>query len=336
MSARVPESRIDLQQDEVRVSKSVRSLDWVAATRLHNWISGRSVIQVPSHAPMVSIASSASSEFPYRVLPRYQDTRYRYSIILTAETETTAEVLIDGASQGTFPVENRRNAAPLVFDIELGVQSTTEAETVIKVTAGDSSVTVEAVLVEALPRVLLAEDANDLGANRMKFWIREAISERNFANSLLDLQNNLRQSARRCGCFAHSWGTDSPKVTTNGSYENKFEDTISILGRFLFSGETQRTLSWRVKAYNSDGSTAGNVRVSNDAGTSVIAVPAGTTTATWFPTTGNAADTFLVDAEDNETANGLRGGTTDDHTFEAQRTAGAGNVLIETISVWEA
>jgi len=333
MTATVPESRVILTGDEVRVSRSVRAGEWVHAVRLHNWNAGRPVMQVPANSPKVTIAGSGNSTFPYRYAPRHQDTRYRYTILMSAETTTTATVNIESNDVGTVDVFSRKNMVPQIFDVERSAQDTTEAETLVNITAGASSVDVESIMVEALPRFLLAEDANDLGADRMKFWIRQAISERNFANALLDLQNNLRTSARRCGCFAHSWGTGAPSTTTNASYENKFLDDVSIMGRHLFTGDTTRTLSWKVKAYNSDGTTAGNVRVTNDAGNTVIAVPAGTTTATWLPAT---ADTFETDTEDPTQSDGLRGGTTDDHTFEAQRTAGSGTVNIESLSVWEA
>jgi len=335
MATTVPEVRVPLSQAGVRVSNSVRSGEWVSGAWLHNWIAGRPAVIVPCHAPMVTIAAGVESAFPYWIAPRYQDTRYRVSVLLTAETPTTATIKVDGATVGTScRAESRRNAVVHTFDVERASMATTEVEIVVAVTAGASSVDVEAIMIEALPRVFLAEDANDLGSERMKFWLREAISERNFANALLDYQSNLRDSARRCGCFAHSWGTKEPRVITSAGFTDLFDGTISMLGRKLYDGDTTTTLYWAVKAWvdptDEYDAVTGQVQIVNDASTYTINVPVSGVSA-WHGKTA-----ILSDAEDNSTSTGLRGAATDDWTISAKRTAGTGDVCIESVCVWEA
>ena len=289
---------------------------------------------VPCDAPMVTVEAGRVVEFPYRYKPRYQDVSYRYSLLLTAEAESTADIRINDVTVGLgLRVDNRRNAQPLFFDVDLGSQSTTEGELKFLVKGIGGAVTVEALMVEALPRSELDEDSSDLGADRFDFWARQPIAEDNFAINLLDKQNNLRDSARRSGAFAHSWGTGAPRSVSGGAWDNLFDSTTSIRGRLLFNGQTKRAHSWKVKVYCSDGTTAGEVRVTNDAMVTTIAVPTGTTSATWLPA---SASQIGVATEDNTTGNGERGGSPDDHTFEARVTAGAGSLKIETVSVWEA
>lgn len=333
----VPEKRIDLVQEIIGISNTVRSVPHIHACRLHNWIAGRPATIVPSFGALRTIATTKTSDFCFWSKPRYQDVSYRYSLLLTAEAPTTADVSINGSSVGTgFEVTNRRNALPLYFDQEQSSQGTTEAELKISVTAGASSVTVESLGIEALPRTRLTQDSNDLGADRLKLLHRLPIGERNFASNFLDYQDSLRDAARRLGSFHYSFGSDAPFGTTSTSYTGIFNDDVSILGRYIYNGDTTRELEWRVKCYASDNTTSANIRVSNNAGTDVIAMPTGTTSATWLPTTAGAASTFDVDAEDNTEADGLPSSATDDHTFDVQRTAGPGTVYIESISAWEA
>lgn len=336
MTATVPEYRIDLVQSIIGIANTVRSVPHIHACRQHNWIAGRPAMIVPAMSPFTTITTTNTSDFCFWSQPRYQDVGYRYSVLLSAETPTTANVSINGSSVGTgFEVTNRRNMLPLVFDQEQSSQGTTEAELKISVTAGASSVEVEALSIEALPRTALTQDANDLGSDLLLLWHRLPISERNFANNFLDKQDALRDTARRLGSFQWSRGSFAPRSTTSGTLAGVFDDTISILGRSIYNGDTTRTLNWRVKAYCSDGTTSGEVKVTNTAGNTTISIPTGTTTATWLPTTAGAADTFAVDAEDNSTSNGLPGGAYDEHTFEFRRTAGSGTVYLESISVWE-
>lgn len=336
MAASVPENRINLLQGEVEPSRSVRAVSWVHPARLHNFVSGRGEQIVPCHAPMVTVPKSTASTFRYWYKPRYQTTRLRYSLLLTAIAPGSVAIEVpSGTSVGTHRVEERRNAVPLVFDVDVNSQSTTEAELNFKLSANAATaIDVESVSIASLPRTRLAQDANDLGSDRLRYWPRRPITEASLSDNLIDYQNELRDSARRTG-FQCAFGDASYLTFNSGSYVDIFDDSFSVLGRFLYSSDTTRTYSWRVLVYCTDGTTAGTVRLTNDAGTATITVPAGTTTATWLDVTSGAASTFSVDAEDNTTSNGLRGAATDDHTIAVIRTAGTGDIRVESISIYE-
>src|SRR5690606_22173435 len=112
-----------------------------------------------------------------------------------------------------------------------------------------------------------------------------------------------------------------------------------LQGRHLYSGDTTRTVAWRVIAYCSDSTTSANVRTSDGGGVlSTIAIPTGSQLLSRpmaYPTTGGAPATFAVDAVDPTESDGLRGSAWDDHTIEVQRTAGSGTVYIVGVSVGE-
>lgn len=343
MSAPVPESRVNLVDLGILIGYSVRGVPWIHASRLHNWVAGRGYPLVPDHAPLVIIAGSGTSEFYYRVRVRYQTTRLRFSILLTTSSESsTCQVQIPpGTAQGgSFTVFNRKRATPVVFDVDLSYQADEETTLSLKIlNTGAANVIVEGIHVEALPRAfLVAQDPNDLGSNRLAFWHRQPISERNFALNLLDLQSVLKRSARRA-MFQHSWGSDAPWSTAVAGPTAVFDDKFGLIGRALYEGDTTRELSWRVRARCSDGSTAGEVTLTNTgagSASSTITIPAGSTAGSFFPPVADDPAVFDCDAEDVTDSWGLRGSAVDEHQITVTRTAGSGTIYLETISIWEA
>lgn len=336
----VPEIRPEVVDYGVLIGYGVRTVPWIHAARLHNWVAGRGHMLVPNHCPLVTIAAAGQSEFWYRVRTRYQDTRLRYTILCSAETEAVVIVAVNGTTVGNsggYVVHNRRRSVPLVFDVDQSAQTDSEQDLYIKLNVSGSSIVVESISIEALPRAFLtAQSASDLGSNRLAFEHRQPISERNFALNLLDLQSPLKRSARR-SLFQLSWGTNNPWSTAVAGPTNVFDDTFGLIGRLLYDGSTTSECSWRVRAYCSDGTTAGTVNLSNTGGgaSTSITIPKGSTSADWFPPTSGDPDTFNCDAEDNTDAWGLRGGVTDDHTVSVTRTAGSGTIYLESVCIWE-
>lgn len=342
MSATTPEWRVAAPYGAVKISRSVRGEEWIEAARLQCWLAGRGSMDVPAHAPLVTISGGASATFRYWTKPRYQTTRYAYGFTLRGASRGEATVTIpSGGTAYATTIGTRDDPQPMTIPIGRSAQSLAEAELSFDIAApAGLDVTVECVSIEALPRMFLDTAGSDLGVERTRFFARRPIAVASLGTQLLARQNDLRDACRRVGAFQFARGDGSPwSVTTDSpSWATLFDAAIGILGRKLYSTDTTRTLSWRVLAKCSDGTTSGSVRVNNDSGTgaSTITIPTGTTTYTWLPTTAGAAATFSADAEDNTTATGLRGGAHDDHTFEAQRTAGAGTISIATISIFEA
>lgn len=339
MSGPVPESRIVCLDGAIRITKSVRSGHWIHPAWLHNWIAGRGRPAVPACGPMVAIQASSWSHFVFRVHQAYQHTRYRFSVMVSAETEGAIymEIPVGTPVVNGERTHNRRNAVPFTFDVDVSARVESEVDLSLRIAALLQPIIVESISVEAFPRAFLDLDSNDLGCDRLSFWPRAPISEQSFANNLLDLQSVLKRSARR-GMWHQVWGSDAPASTSSTSLVDILDGTFGLIGRFLYSGETTREMSWRVRGYCSDGTTAGEVVITNT-GTgagSTITIPAGSTSADWFPATSGAPDTFTCDCEDNTASDGLQGGAVDEHTIQFRRTAGSGTLEIESISVWEA
>jgi len=341
MSATVPESRVDLRQGEVAISNSVRSVHWVEAARQQCWLAGRGSIDVPVHCPLVTVSAADSANFRYWTKPRYQTTRYAYSLVLTASSSGTCTVTIGGTPHAVR-VDRPRDATPVTIFVDRASQSESEAELGFTLAAPSGfAVTLHSVGIEAVPRYLLATSGSDLGTDRLGFWPRQPIFELRHTDEILDRQNELRSACRRVGEYQLSLGDKSPFAITTASpsWAALLDDEFTLLGRYLFSTDTTRTMSWRILAKCSDGTTAGSCRVNNTSGgsgVSTITIPAGTTSYTWLPVTSGAAATFACDAENNTVSNGRRSSRDDEHMIEANRSAGAGTINIASISIYDA
>jgi hypothetical protein len=347
MAASVPERRIVCSKDPygntrstIAIANSVRAVSWVDAAALQCWLAGRGSMDVPAHCPFETTLSDLdSTEFRYWTKPRYQTTRYALTIVLSgaAGGVAYAQFPIGGATQ-TIRAPRRREAVPVTLFADRSSQSSSEAEIGCYVAAAESDgVSVDLIQIEALPRGLLSVSGSDLGAKRLAFNPRQPIIEATVVDQVLDRQNDLRDAARRVGLFQQSRGTNNPWTTTSGSYSGLFVGTIAFVPRQLYDGQTFYRCSWRVLAKCSDGSTAGDIRVTTTSGeSSTITIPTSTTSWTWLPTTAGAAATFEPECEDNTTSDGLQGAAYDECTFEFRRTAGAGSVQIATVSVFDA
>lgn len=355
MAATVPEQRIIASKDAagnvrntIAIANSVRAISWVDAARLQCWLAGRGSMDVPSHAPFCKL-NEQTAEFRYWTKPRYQTTRYALTVLCSSASigKYALVQFPTGATAQAITARRRRDATPVTLFADVSAQGTTEGEITLSIQApsGTTDLMVDGIQIEALPRTILSVNANDLGANRLDFFPRQPILESNLIDQILDSQNNLRDAARRVGLYQMSRGTVNSQDTawhiTSGTYVDLHDGPVTFLPRKLYSGQATYNCSWRVLVKCSDGTTAGDVRVSNTSGgtgVSVITVPAGVTAWTWLPglVNGTSPATFVADCEDNTTSDGRRSSRWDEHTFEARRTAGAGTMQIATISVYDA
>lgn len=339
MSAPVPEQRIVLLDEGIRIAESVRAVHWAHTSRLNNWIAGRGRPLVPSFAPLVEIDPGTSSSFFFRVRPSYQHVRLRIEVILSASGPATALVAVPDASSPWSTVQARGpSARPIVIEVDRKDRVDAEESFVVGIAVADGqfAVLVESISVEAYPRAFLDNDANDLGSDRMMFWPRTPISQRNFGDNLLAHQTVLKRSARRA-MFHMSWGSASPWTTGSAGPTEVFGTGFGLIGRYLYEGETVRELACRVRGFCSDETTSAEVTIENTGGGSgvVISIPAGSIVPAWHPPLASAPATFECDAEDPSHEVGLRGGAVDLHQVSVERTAGSGTVSLESISIWE-
>lgn len=346
MSTTVPERRVTLVEGEVAISESVRSVSWVHAAQLHQWIAGRGGTVVPTFRPFTpsGLGFEIGSSYFFRFEPRYQDTRYLLKLLLFSHGldrhPLTVTVPVGGTEHEVTVGQLSTGGAPseLEFEIDVAAQSGRETELSFRIKDNDNGEWgIMAVAIDAVPRTALTDDASDLGVDRLRFWPRGPVSDPNIAK-LLGRQNELKAAGRRVGMWHHAFGSaeDHRVGVTSASFVDVLEDAAPALGRLLYSGETTRTLHWRVCAYCSDATTAGEVSIaSTSGGSDTITIPAGMTTIGWAPYAWSSPGEITVDAEDPTTATGLRGGAWDDLTVQARRTAGSGTIYILGISVWE-
>lgn len=345
MSVSVPEQRIDLVYGDVGVSDPVRAVSWVSAARLHNWVAGRPITVVPCFRPGLGDNQNDSSNYYFRFAPRYQDVRYVLRLRLSAESTTTRSgcsvtVPVGGTSYNvTAQPRAFGDPAEHEFPINLASQGTSEIDLsfTLAETSDSGRVRIEACSIEAVPRVFLVDDSSDLGLDRLRFNHRAPITADDLGK-LLARQNELLAAARRAGQWHHAFGSLDAYSTTSTTFVNPFGaaggPNMGLLGRALYNGDTTRTFGWTVRGYCSTGATSGQVQISNTSGGAAldsIDIPTSTTSAAFM-----ASSTFTADVEDNAEADGIPSSTWDDHTIEIKRTAGAGTVYLESISIWEA
>lgn len=335
MAATTPEDRIAAAVSGISISRTTRAIHAVDAARVQCWAAGRGWPIVPCHAPLATIGGSVTA-FRYRVLPRFQDIRYAFHFVMSASSRTGCAIEVPEGSTGVLrAVQTHSNAFPITVLYDPASQSAAERALDFGIASTGDDIVLESVAIEALPRALLQTGNADLGSDRFEFWPRNPILEANVFDQFLADNDALRAACRRAQ-FQHSFGDTSPWSTNDTSFDAIFPGGVNLLGRYLFNGDTTRTLNGRILAYCSDGTTAGEFRITMTNGDSVtVTIPAGTTGATWLPSTSGSPFEIDVDAEDNTSSDGRRSSRWDMATMEARRTAGAGDVLIETISIWE-
>lgn len=337
----VPPHRILAAQSEVCIGNSVRASHWVDAAAVQAWAAGRGSMDVPAYVPGVDVDEGDTHTFRWMLAPRYQTIAYAITLIATRATPVQLTVRI-GESGAALPytAAPRGVQAPITWIVNRAAQSTTPAELKITIaqTEGDGggAATIESLSVEALPRTALLTDANELGVDSDRMRPPAPISATILHDQIADHAAGLYAAARRTGMVQFARSDVSPWLFNSGVDADLFQSDSPLLGRLLISGTTTTPAQLWALCMCSDSTTAGLITVDNASeGPSVttVTIPTGTTGWTWIPADDNS---LRPDAEDNLTANGLRLGRWDNHKLKCKRTAGAGNVLVATISIYEA
>lgn len=340
----VPESRNDIvlsdtAQSVTAATRTVRAVSWVDAARLQCWIAGRGSMDVPAHCVAQLLSIGQVSEFRYRVQPRFQTTRYAYSFVLTGNSPSSAEVTIPvGGTAYRVPVRERAQAQPTTIYVDRTAQDDTEDELSFSIEADKIDIRVDCVGIEAVPRSVVDVSNDDLGADRLSVWVRQPIAEPSIHDQILARQADLRDSARR-GLLQLSRGTVAPWTSTSGTAASIISQSLPVIPRHLYGiGGTARSMRIRVLAQCSDANTAGEVQIESPVtSTATIAIPTGTTSWTWLPSTTGAPLSFAFKTEDPATPGGLLGGW-GDYMLDVRirRTTQSGTVRVATVSVFEA
>lgn len=334
-SATVPWHRIIASQAEVATGRPVRGGTWAGACQLANWIAGRGTMDVPSYSPGVEVDEGETHTFRWMVRPRYVTTRYAFSLRMSCGDPIALAVSIGGAAHQVF-AGSRQTARNEVYYIDRTAQSADEAELSLSITGAESMASaalIEALSIEALPRTVIACDANELGMQPDVFRSRLPIKQANIHDALIDRVDDLRDTARRTGLFQFARSDLDPWVISSGSDTALFSDPFALNGRQVFGDDTIAISSFWALCKCSDGTTAGQITVDNvSQGSAVdtVTIPTGTTSWTWI----RSDNSITHDCEDNTTVDGRRVGRWDDTTITAKRTAGAGSISIATLSIF--
>lgn len=319
--ATVPERRVDLVEDAIKIAAPVRGDDWIEASQLLNWCAGRGTMVVPIHSPLAQITDATT--FLYRVRPPIRTTYLAVSVVLTSPSVSKCEITAQmtspsGVISTTVEVDVSPSQDPRTSTFIIKSPSLyDDARTIGLVFAAPlGTVTFHSLGIEALPRGVLVND-DDIGVVRGRYMARQPIAQPSVGELAGSMYfNRLWLDARRAGFFHYSWGTHRAFWVTSTSWQPLFRGPIPILQR-KFAGSTESAARLVVHARSQPSTIDGEVRVTNKAGEWIVPISGDTGGAftTREPDTG---PTIVVDAEDNETAKGWQGGTPDWHTFEAR------------------
>lgn len=325
----------------VGFGRPVRSFDWQGIGGAGNYGRGRGAVLIPRTTILETIAAgTVTRTYRFRVFTNgmaMQRAWYLELLGATAGVSTTASVSING---GTAVAVTAGNDSSTMAPVELfeDIHSTAvqgEAEINIAVTSSAGG----AVQVVSLASVEwpMAELTDDLNGDMLE---RQRPTAPVDANSIGAAAENAGGSAwgainagRRAGMHHYcAGGTEGAGFTTSStSFVTVYTASAGppMLGRYLYSGDTTRSLKWKAYCKVTGGATLTiqKTMVSGD-------VQSVTTTSAAAGWVGGPA-TIAVDAEDLAASDGRRSSRFDLLKIEAKVSSGAQTGSIWTVSDWE-
>jgi hypothetical protein len=304
----------------------VRAVEWAQIGALYNYLTGRASVLVPTCYVGSAIAATATHTWRIKAWARYQATHRLW--ILGLRASTSAVVTFTDASSDThtlYPIGSAGVSERAYFVVEeIGSRASGEVTMApsLAVASGSATVTVTTIACVEIARPELAVDASDDGVDLSRWagGVAGPITDADLG-LVAPLMDTLRDSDVR-NLFCWIVDTSDPiKITTaSPSWSALFAAPPVVLARQLYASETTRAVEVRVYARASDGSTTGSVRVTMASGATATITGITTTTWAWYSTT------VAVHVEDLASSDGRRSTTWDTATFDAQRTAGGGEV----------
>lgn len=327
LSTRVPPIRTQPFDDAIKVGLPPRGPFWGDLARLSNYVRGRGVCLVPSHAPMVTITSGANDVLRYRA---------RGSGLAIARVWVFQVHAISGFANITAAVGAVSHARTIdaleslesgrVVLLETGVSKSSgivDISATITNVSGTGSVLVTEAQVWELPRAALSKDSTDLGADVDTVFASRPILQRD-NESVYGPARGIHGASGRRGGLAAWWG---PVATFNsGSAQTLFTAPVRVTPGVIAAGDTTTPVEWDIYARVTNGTTKFAV-VIRDAASGVSSAidvdgAAGHTSFLWLGT--DTSKSLL--AEDLTEPSGLQSGAFDTVQLEATRTGGAGNL----------
>lgn len=333
----------------VRVGSTVSGKTFSEMVLLANYLNGHGTQVIPNHSPNIRINNGNDRTMHYRIKRVYASTRTIWTLQIRSTSTSSAavaQVSVNGGTAVDYTVSGAGSSYVAIEHQELITRSESEAEITLKIKASVGSIVVQSIGAYDLPRTVLEENsAGDYGIEINTVTPRQPIFENGIRSieGLADATSSLITRARRTSAFQYALPDDStiaspetgPLKFSSVGPTNCFLVHPPFLGRKLYNTDTLRTLSCRIYASTDAGTSASFDIATTNGATGTITLGVASAIG-WYPSTAGAAATFDVDCEDLSTAHGLRSTRWDDVTFSVTRTAGAGNIYIYSISVWEA
>lgn len=330
--ARVPYYPSILQVDGIRPGKPVRAEQWASAADLANHLLGRGRVLIPDSAIDYAVTNQTAKALRFYVQPAYQATHRVWQYVLTTTGSTGACIITFADPSGGSVVHRIGGAGDYHFLHVETVSSRTATETEVVPTftrdvASTKGCTITSIKCWELPRTSLALDANDYGADASTIVPTSPIYDT--ANvSISGVSDAYAQTwATACRAGLFQWALPTPGYeTSSGSYVAVFAAPVPILTRKRLRSSTTGSIKVWVRT-SSDASTSGSCRVTMTSGyTHTFTISSGSS-PTWQSDSGTA------DCEDNTVSDGRRSTRDDKCTIEMIRSAGAGKVYLESVSI---
>jgi hypothetical protein len=343
MPAPVPRDRPAVPAGGISFGRPVRSFDWMGLATLANYARGRGSVIVPQSLVMETIAKGVITR-TYRVRLKNNSHCMQRMWLLellgaTASAVCTVSVSINGGTAVSYTCTNSNQLLVPAEFLETATPSSSETEHTVAVTTNAAAdCTVVSIAAVEMPRASLDisnEQGIDLG--------REAPLQPIDVNSLGNAAGQACGFSATDGALNHSRRVGMHHCILGGSEGNGFQFTGStafqaiyttdceapMLGRYLYSGDTTRTLTFKAYGKISGGATLSvKLTMTSGATTTITTTSA---TGVWF----GSSNTIAVDAEDLTATDGRRSSRFDLAKIEAS-TSNAGQTLtLYTVSVWE-
>lgn len=356
MSAKVPTFRSDIVFDRYVHGAPVSSSDLQPIQETMMWCYGRGAQLVPACRPRSggTITAGTSQTFWFYVKPRYNATRWMWSVVMHGGVSGNANgtIATPTGSTKTFVALSDRNYSIPIQYVDSGItQSATSTPISITVSVTTGTAYVDSISCYEIPRAALDVGTTENGLEKNNFRSGEPVYSTATAGpeGMYERLNDGWGITQRGSHyhFTADGGTgggsqDLTALTNVFSTTSLFTTTAIVSGtipllerRYFVPGSsgasTIASVEVRVLGQVSSGG-AGTI-----AGNLDIAMTNGSTASVTWNNTGTCAwtspVTFDVEVEDENYASALQGGAWDEATLSCYRTGSSATNLIYVAAI---
>jgi len=338
MAATVPWKRTNPRYQDIQVGAPVRARTWRELALLYHWLRGHGHHVIPAHCPAVELSSGGSETFRYNIVPSGRSIHRVWGFVLRQEipanppTAATCTITLPDSSVVTLhptTADGLTGISRRLFVEALASKSSTPGEIALTVahTAGTAKVWVESICCFELPRAVLELDATDLGVDLETLRPGQPIVDDSY-ESAAEVAHSLA-STKPLRNLVQLW---FPKLVFNsGSWTDAFPIPVPALPRKGQRSDTTKSCKWDVYARVTDGSTAGDVRITTGRSANTDTLTVSSTSWSWLGTSDIELDCEVMTASD-----GLPGSSARETVqLAVQRTSGTGDIEVQGLRVAE-